>query len=52
MKVLHAGRLEPPEMHDVVNVPKSILIQKPFAPAQITTGISQLLNTGDAPLES
>ena len=33
-------------------VPKSILIQKPFAPAQITTGISQLLNTGDAPSAS
>lgn len=30
-------------------VPKSILISKPFAPAQITTAISQLLNTGGAP---
>jgi CheY-like chemotaxis protein len=28
-------------------VPKSILIQKPFAPAQITTAISQLLNAGE-----
>jgi CheY-like chemotaxis protein len=31
-------------------VPKSILIQKPFAPAQITTAISQLLNVGSSPL--
>lgn len=30
-------------------VPNSILISKPFAPAQITTAISQLLNSGDAP---
>jgi CheY-like chemotaxis protein len=30
-------------------VPKSILIQKPFAPAQITTAISQLLNAGEVP---
>jgi CheY-like chemotaxis protein len=30
-------------------VPKSILISKPFAPTQITTAISQLLNAGDAP---
>ncbi len=30
-------------------VPKSILIPKPFAPAQITTAISQLLNAGDTP---
>ena len=29
-------------------VPKSLLISKPFAPAQITTAISQLLNEGDA----
>jgi CheY-like chemotaxis protein len=28
-------------------VPKSIFIQKPFAPAQITTAISQLLNVND-----
>lgn len=28
-------------------VPKSILIQKPFAPAQITTAVSQLLNAAD-----
>lgn len=33
-------------------VPKSILIQKPFAPAQITTAISQLLNAGDATLST
>jgi CheY-like chemotaxis protein len=30
-------------------VPKSILISKPFAPTQITTAISQLLNAGDGP---
>lgn len=30
-------------------VPNSILISKPFAPAQITTAISQLLNAGEAP---
>ena len=30
-------------------VPKSILIQKPFAPAQILTAISQLLNASDPP---
>jgi CheY-like chemotaxis protein len=28
-------------------VPKSILIQKPFAPVQITTAIAQLMNTAD-----
>ena len=28
-------------------VPKSILIQKPFAPSQIITAIAQLLNAGD-----
>jgi DNA-binding response OmpR family regulator len=27
-------------------VPKSILLQKPFAPAQLVTAVSQLLNTG------
>ena len=30
-------------------VPKSVLITKPFAPAQITTAISQLLNEGSVP---
>jgi DNA-binding response OmpR family regulator len=30
-------------------VPNSILLQKPFAPAQLTTAISQLLNVGSAP---
>ena len=30
-------------------VPGSILVQKPFAPAQIITGMSRLLNPGDAP---
>ena len=31
-------------------VPNSILLQKPFAPAQLITAISQLLNTGSAPI--
>ena len=31
-------------------VPKSILIQKPFAPSQIITAIAQLLNSGDIAL--
>lgn len=31
-------------------VPNSILIEKPFAPAQLVTAISQLLNTGSAPV--
>jgi CheY-like chemotaxis protein len=30
-------------------VPKSLLIEKPFAPAQITTAVSQLLNANNAP---
>ncbi len=30
-------------------VPKSILLQKPFAPAQLVTAISQLLNAGSVP---
>lgn len=30
-------------------VPGSVLIAKPFAPAQIVTAVSQLLNTGAAP---
>jgi CheY-like chemotaxis protein len=30
-------------------VPMSVLISKPFAPAQIITAISQLLNAGDSP---
>ncbi len=33
-------------------VPNSILIPKPFAPAQIVTAISQLLNAGSNPLPS
>jgi CheY-like chemotaxis protein len=33
----------------VEGVPKSVLIQKPFAPAQIITAISQLLNATDVP---
>ncbi|WP_315703235.1 MULTISPECIES: response regulator [unclassified Bradyrhizobium] len=31
-------------------VPNSILVQKPFAPAQLVTAISQLLNVGSAGL--
>lgn len=30
-------------------VPNSILVQKPFAPAQLVTAISQLLNAGSSP---
>jgi DNA-binding response OmpR family regulator len=30
-------------------VPNSILLQKPFAPAQLVTAISQLLNVGNPP---
>jgi CheY-like chemotaxis protein len=30
-------------------VPNSILLEKPFAPAQLVTAISQLLNTGTSP---
>lgn len=30
-------------------VPNSILLQKPFAPAQLVTAVSQLLNRGQQP---
>ena len=30
-------------------VPKSIMLSKPFAPAQLLTAVSQLLNAGPAP---
>jgi DNA-binding NtrC family response regulator len=30
-------------------VPRSILLQKPFAPAQLVTAVSQLLNSGSPP---
>jgi DNA-binding response OmpR family regulator len=30
-------------------VPNSVLLTKPFAPAQLVTAVSQLLNTGPAP---
>jgi CheY-like chemotaxis protein len=30
-------------------VPNSILLQKPFAPAQLVTAVSQLLNKGSSP---
>jgi DNA-binding response OmpR family regulator len=30
-------------------VPNSIMLSKPFAPAQLVTAVSQLLNTGAAP---
>ncbi|RXH12456.1 response regulator [Bradyrhizobium guangzhouense] len=30
----------------VLGVPNSILLQKPFAPAQVVAAVSQLLNTG------
>jgi DNA-binding response OmpR family regulator len=31
-------------------VPNSILLEKPFAPAQLVTAVSQLLNAGSAPI--
>lgn len=31
-------------------VPNSILIEKPFAPAQLVTAVSQLLNVGTGPV--
>ena len=31
-------------------VPNSILIEKPFAPAQLITAVSQLLNVGMGPI--
>jgi DNA-binding response OmpR family regulator len=34
----------------VQGVPNSILLAKPFAPAQLVTAISNLLNTGGPPL--
>jgi hypothetical protein len=34
----------------VQGVPNSILLAKPFAPAQLVTAISQLLNTGGPPV--
>ena len=30
-------------------VPNSVLLCKPFAPAQVVTAVAQLLNSGDAP---
>lgn len=33
-----------------LGVPKSILLTKPFAPAELVTAVSQLLNIGSAPL--
>lgn len=33
-----------------LGVPKSILLTKPFAPAQLVTAVSQLLNTRSDPL--
>ena len=37
--------------HDwgALGVPNSVLIQKPFAPAQALTAVSQLLNVGNTP---
>jgi DNA-binding response OmpR family regulator len=31
-------------------VPQSILLTKPFAPAQVVTAVAQLLNSGDPPI--
>ena len=33
-----------------LGVPKSVLLTKPFAPAQLVTAVSQLLNMGSSPL--
>ena len=32
-------------------VPKSIMLEKPFAPAQLLTAVSQLLNAGTPPAD-
>jgi hypothetical protein len=32
-----------------LGVPNSVLIGKPFAPAQVLTAVSQLLNVGNTP---
>jgi DNA-binding response OmpR family regulator len=32
-----------------LGVPNSVLIAKPFAPAQVLTAVSQLLNMGNTP---
>ena len=39
------------EGHDwaSLGVPNSVLIEKPFAPAQVLTAVSQLLNVGNTP---
>jgi CheY-like chemotaxis protein len=39
------------ERHDwaSLGVPNSVLIEKPFAPAQVLTAVSQLLNVGNTP---
>lgn len=34
------------DMLPVLGVPNSILLQKPFAPAQVVSAVSQLLNAG------
>jgi hypothetical protein len=34
----------------IQGVPNSLLLAKPFAPAQLVTAISQLLNAGAPPL--
>jgi DNA-binding response OmpR family regulator len=36
----------------IQGVPNSILLRKPFAPVQIVTAISQLLNVGSTPVSS
>jgi len=42
------------EGHDwsSLGVPNSVLITKPFAPAQVLTAVSQLLNVGSTPAQS
>lgn len=36
----------------VQGVPNSVMLQKPFAPAQLVTALSQLLNEGSTPPSS
>ena len=37
-----------PDEWSIQGVPNSVLLKKPFAPAQLLTAVSQLLNTGDS----
>jgi DNA-binding response OmpR family regulator len=41
-----------PDEWSIQGVPNSILLRKPFAPAQLLTAVSQLLNTGSSSVAS